>query len=100
VNDQREARDFKPSTMAHHHAPSQGIQVKDAKNPIIEGENLEVLPLLQKSYSGCVYSTLLWDEFISIGEFSSMQGCTWIPWNSRSRKRTQLNASIRRRDIP
>jgi adenine-specific DNA-methyltransferase len=52
----REARSraFKPSNMALHLAPGEGVNEKDTKNLIIEGENLEVLRLLQKSYRGRV----------------------------------------------
>jgi adenine-specific DNA-methyltransferase len=40
--------------MALHRAPKQGVNEKDSRNLIIEGENLEVLRLLQKSYRGRV----------------------------------------------
>ena len=46
------ARAFKPSKMALHRAPKEGVNEKKSKNLIIEGENLEVLKLLSKSYRG------------------------------------------------
>jgi adenine-specific DNA-methyltransferase len=48
------ARAFKPSAMALHYAPKEGVNEKTTRNLIIEGENLEVLRLLQKSYRGRV----------------------------------------------
>jgi len=48
------ARAFRPSNMALHRAPKEGVNEKTTKNLIIEGENLEVLRLLQKSYRGRV----------------------------------------------
>jgi adenine-specific DNA-methyltransferase len=48
------ARAFKPSNMALHFAPKEGVNEKDTRNLIIEGENLEVLRLLQKAYRGRV----------------------------------------------
>ena len=48
------ARAFKPSNMALHLAPGEGVNEKETKNLIIEGENLEVLRLLQKAYRGRV----------------------------------------------
>jgi adenine-specific DNA-methyltransferase len=47
-------RAFKPSNMALHLASKEGVNEKATKNLIIEGENLEVLRLLQKSYRGRV----------------------------------------------
>jgi adenine-specific DNA-methyltransferase len=38
--------------MALHRAPKEGVNEKASKNLVIEGENLEVLRLLQKSYRG------------------------------------------------
>jgi len=48
------ARAFKPSKMALHRAPKEGVNEKTTKNLIIEGENLEVLRLLSKAYRGRV----------------------------------------------
>jgi len=48
------ARAFKPSNMALHLAPKEGVNEKATKSLIIEGENLEVLRLLQKAYRGRV----------------------------------------------
>jgi adenine-specific DNA-methyltransferase len=48
------ARAFKPSAMALHYAGGEGVDEEKTKNLIIEGENLEVLRLLQKSYRGRV----------------------------------------------
>lgn len=52
----REARSraFKPSKMALHNASKEGVNDRKSKNLIIEGENLEVLKLLSKSYRGRV----------------------------------------------
>ncbi|HUW42362.1 MAG TPA: site-specific DNA-methyltransferase [Rectinemataceae bacterium] len=48
------ARAFKPSRMALHRAPKEGVNELTTKNLIIEGENLEVLRLLSKAYRGRV----------------------------------------------
>lgn len=48
------ARAFKPSAMALRRAPGEGVDEETTKNLVIEGENLEVLRLLQKSYRGRV----------------------------------------------
>ena len=48
------ARAFKPSNMALHLAPKEGVNEKATKNLIIVGENLEVLRLLQKACRGRV----------------------------------------------
>jgi adenine-specific DNA-methyltransferase len=52
----REARTraFKPSNMALHFAAGEGVNEDTSRNLIIEGENLEVLRLLQKAYRGRV----------------------------------------------
>jgi adenine-specific DNA-methyltransferase len=47
-------RAFKPSNMALHFAPGEGVNEEATKNLVIEGENLEVLRLLQKAYRGRV----------------------------------------------
>ena len=39
-------RAFKPSNMALHFAPKEGVNEETTKNLVIEGENLEVLRLL------------------------------------------------------
>ena len=46
------ARAYKPSNMALHLAPKEGVNKKATKNLLIEVENLEVLRLLQKAYRG------------------------------------------------
>jgi adenine-specific DNA-methyltransferase len=47
-------RAFKPSNMALHFALGEGLNEETTKNLVIEGENLEVLRLLQKAYRGRV----------------------------------------------
>ena len=74
---------FTPSKARLHADPTRGVDFDDTKNVVIEGENLEVLKLLQKSYYGqvkCIYIDPPYNidgDFVYSDDYSEEKKAYW-----------------------